>query len=347
MPGIIKPVLLKPGDKIALISPSWGGPFHFPGLLEKAKENLIEILGLVPVEFPTCRMDSRILYENPALRAEDINNAFADPDIKGMICSIGGNDSIRILQYLDTDLILKNPKMIMGFSDSTTFLSYLNSLGMVTFNGPSLMAGWAQMHQYPQWVKHTRALVMDNRARQIMPVFSEYSEGYADWADPSTHGEVKPKQPNPGVQWIQGEGIQQGRLWGGCIEVIDWLRGTPYWPDKDFFNERILFFETSEEKPSVSQVGYILRSLGTMGILNRIQGLLFGRPMAYDSQEKEELNDTILRILKGEFEVEPIPVVTGLDFGHSDPNLIMPLGISFQINCDKKQIQRIESCFKE
>jgi muramoyltetrapeptide carboxypeptidase LdcA involved in peptidoglycan recycling len=110
---MIKPKMLQKGSTIAVLSPSWGGPSLFPGIYEKALENLKEIFQFNIVEYPTARMDAESLYNHPELRAKDINDAFADDSIDTIFVSIGGNDSIRILEYLDIPSILKNPKIIM------------------------------------------------------------------------------------------------------------------------------------------------------------------------------------------------------------------------------------------
>jgi len=136
---LIKPKKIKPGSRIAIISPSNGLSFLFPDNYELGLKNLKEIFGFEIVEMPTARMSPDELYKNPKLRADDINRAFADCSIDGVITSIGGYESVRILKYLDIDIIKKNPKLIMGFSDATTFLSYLNYLGMITFYGLSMV----------------------------------------------------------------------------------------------------------------------------------------------------------------------------------------------------------------
>ena len=118
---MIKPKKIRPGSRIAIISPSNGLPFLFSGIYELGLKNLKEIFGFEIVEMPTARMSPDELYKNPKLRAEDVNHAFADNSIDGIITSIGGYESVRILKYLDIDVIKKNPKLIMGFSDATTF----------------------------------------------------------------------------------------------------------------------------------------------------------------------------------------------------------------------------------
>lgn len=94
----------------------------------------LENLGLTIKEFPSARKDASFLYNNPEFRANDINAAFADPEVKAIISSIGGDDSIRILPYLDKKTIVQNPKIVMGYSDTSTLLTYINQLGLVTFH---------------------------------------------------------------------------------------------------------------------------------------------------------------------------------------------------------------------
>jgi len=106
---LIKPKKIKPGSRIAIISPSNGLPFLFPDIYELGLKNLKEIFGFEIVEMPTARMSPDELYKNPKLRADDINQAFSDDSIDGIITSIGGYESIRILKYLDIDIIKKNP----------------------------------------------------------------------------------------------------------------------------------------------------------------------------------------------------------------------------------------------
>lgn len=137
---MLKPARLANGDTVAIVSPSWGGPSIFPHVYDKGLE-AIRDLGLRIKEFPSARADNDYLFQNPRARAKDINDAFADVEVNAIFASIGGDDSIRILPFLDPVTIKKNPKILMGYSDTTTLLTYINQMGLVTFNGPSVMAG--------------------------------------------------------------------------------------------------------------------------------------------------------------------------------------------------------------
>ncbi len=345
---MIKPKRIGPGSRIAIISPSSGVPYLFPDIYELGLRNLREVFGFEIIEMPTARMSPDELYKNPQLRAEDINECFKDNRIDGIITSIGGYESVRILPYLDTKAILDNPKFIMGFSDATTFLSYLSYLGMVTFYGPSVMAGLAQTKHLPEeFTEHVKAILFSDDFPYSYRPFPKWTNGYKDWGNKETLGECKEFYPNEkGWSFLQGRESVEGFLWGGNIEVLEFLKGTDYWPDKTFWNNKILVFETSEEKPSPDQVGYMLRNYGMQGILHKITGIIFGRAKDYTTAEKERLNEIILSIVREEFSIHNIPIVVDMDFGHTDPKAILPLGGRVQLNPKKNEITLLESPFK-
>lgn len=127
-----RPERLMPGDKVAIVSPSSGSAQAYPWVYEQGIRRIKEEFLLIPVEFPTALKNSDYLRKNPKKRAEDINGAFADPSIKAIIASTGGNDQARILPYLDAELIQANPKIFMGYSDCTNLHLFLSSLGIMS-----------------------------------------------------------------------------------------------------------------------------------------------------------------------------------------------------------------------
>lgn len=345
---MIKPKRIGSGSRIAIISPSSGVPFLFPDHYELGLRNLREELGFEIIEMPTARMSPEELYKNPELRAEDINQSFQDDRIDGIITSIGGYESVRILPYLDTKSILDHPKFIMGLSDATTFLAYLNTLGMVTFYGPSVMAGLAQMKHLPkEFSEHLKAILFADQYPYSYQPYPKWTNGYKDWNNKETLGECTEFYPNEkGWTYLQGSIITDGELWGGCIEVLEFLKSTEYWPDPDFWENKILIFETSEDKPSPEQVGYMLRNYGMQGIFQKIKGIIFGRPKEYSFEEKERLNHYLINIVREEFGVSHIPIIMDMDFGHTDPKSILPLGSKIRLNPLTKEITLLESPFK-
>ena len=339
---------LKPKSRIAIISPSNGLPFVFKEIYELGLKNLEKYFEFEIVEFPSSRMSPEELYNNPCLRAKDINDAFNDDSIDGIITSIGGYESVRILEFLDLEKILNHPKMIMGFSDATTFLTYLNTLGMVTFYGPSVMAGFAQLEHIDESYRESlkEFLLKLETPYKYMP-YKEYTHGYIDWSDKERTGECQEFIKNEGLDFFNKSGIVKGELWGACISVLEFLKGTKYFPKLDFFKGKILFFETSEEKPSPTRVGYMIRNYGTQGILNVINGIIFGRPKDYSDSEVKELRKIIEDIINIEFKIKNLSIVMNVDFGHTDPKWILPMGLEILLDSNNKEIVLLENPFSE
>jgi len=125
------------------------------------------------------------------------------------------------------------------------------------------------------------------------------------------------------------------------------MKSTDFWPDKDFWEGKILFFETSENKPSPEQVKWMLRNYGVQGVFEKISALLFGRPRDYSNEEKKELDENIVKVVKTEFKNKNLPIITNMDFGHTDPQWILPLGIKAEIDCNKKEFKLIEKIFED
>jgi muramoyltetrapeptide carboxypeptidase LdcA involved in peptidoglycan recycling len=148
-----------------------------------------------------------------------------------------------------------------------------------------------------------------------------------------------------GHRWLQKGPIAEGRLWGGCIEILAMINGTLAWPGKDFWNDRILIIETSEDKPSPEQVGFILRNFGVQGILGKLRGLLVAKPKDYSTEEMVALDKEVLRIVVGEFKCKDLSIVSNIDFGHTDPRHILPLGILTCIDPVDESISFTEPLF--
>ena len=131
---MIKPEKLHRGDKIAIVSLSWGG-LGDEGLIHKyhiAKERLEKDFGLEVITMPHALAGSAFVYEHPELRAKDLMDAFRDPSVKGIFSAIGGDDSVRILPYVDYEVIKTHPKVFMGYSDTTISHFIMNKAGVVS-----------------------------------------------------------------------------------------------------------------------------------------------------------------------------------------------------------------------
>lgn len=346
--SIIKVPKIKIGDIIAIISPSWGGPSIYPGVYENGIK-YIQSLGFKTKEYPSARADVKFLHDNPEVRAEDLNKAFADPNVKAIITTIGGNDCVRLLPYLDKEIAIKNPKFLMGYSDTTILTTFYNFNGIVTFNGPSVMAGFSQAENLgDQYKFHLKNFILGNLnfKNYIYPKFPFYTEGYPDWNILENIGKTKETKETDDYHWLQGKGSVEGQLFGGCMEVLEFIKGTSFWSPNDFWQKKILFLETSEDKPGINQVKYMLRNYGIQGVFNQISALIFGRARNYSFDEKRLLDEAIIDIVKNEFGNDKLTIVTNMDFGHTDPQIILPLGIKAKLDNSKKEFCLIESPFQ-
>ncbi|MBQ4863294.1 LD-carboxypeptidase [Pseudoalteromonas sp. MMG013] len=342
----IKPKSLTQGATLAIVSPSWGGPSIFPHIYQMGIKNLTA-MGFNIVEYPSAKAHNDHLFANPKMRADDINAAFANTDVDGIIATIGGSDSARLLQYLDLDTILANPKFFMGFSDITTITTYLNQHGLVTFNGPSIMAGFAQLHNHStDYQRYLAKQLLSAEQQYVLPTFSQYHHGYPDWHKMALTGQLNSPITNPGPTFVQGTGRVRGQLFGGCIEVLEMLKGTKYWPKPHFWHNKVLFLETSEDKPSIDYVRYWLRNYGVMGVFEQLSGLMIGRPRDYNADEQLALINTVQAVVKDEFNVCDLPIICNLDFGHTDPQLILPLGVTIELDCEGQYLSLVESAFQ-
>ncbi|MHB8710092.1 MAG: S66 peptidase family protein [Minisyncoccota bacterium] len=341
-----KPEKLKRGDTVAIVSPSWGGPSIFPHIYENGLKVLQE-WDLKIKEFPTARMDAAFTRVNPQIRAKDINDAFADAEVKAIFASIGGDDSVRILPFLDKKVIAENPKILMGYSDTLTLHIFSNLQGLITFYGPSIMAGFSQMDSLPESFKsHVREILFEPKENYEYQPYGTYCNGYPDWANKENLGKVNPMKSDDGWHWLQRNGKVQGELFGGCIEVLEMMKATDFWPPQDFWKGKIFFLETSEEKPSIHYIDHVLRNYGMLGVFDKISGFIFSRARDYSDEEKKELEEKIVSIVAKEFGKPNLPIVANFDVGHTDPQLVLPLGVKAEIDCENKKIKLAESWLK-
>ncbi len=326
-----------------VVTPSWGGPSFFPHVYEHGLA-VLQSWGLEVREGRSARAAPDVLARDPRARADDINEAFADPSVRAIVASIGGDDSIRLLPYLDARVIAADPKILMGFSDVTTMLTAVRGMGIVTFHGPSVMAGLSQLGDLPEAATtHVHDLLFTTGHEYIYPRFDGYVEGYLDWRDPANVGLAGPSQSDQGPRVLQGSGRVTGELFGGCLEVLDWLRGTSAWPVGDEWSRRLLFIETSEEKPTPEQVRRMLRSFGVLGVFDRVTGILVGRPRDHTRKERDALDEAIRTLVAEEFGRPDLPIVAGLPFGHTDPQWVLPLGVQAELDVDAGSLRLLES----
>ena len=340
----IKPARLEKNDRVAIVSPSRLSASVFPKLFKLGVENIRRFFELDPVVFPHATVSIEQGYLHPELRAQDLNSAFEDDGIKGIISTIGGDESVRILRYLDEKVIGNSPKFYCGFSDCTTLTAFLAGKRICSVYGGAVMAGFAQMSNFPrEFVSYWRKIMFEDSKGLTMKRFHAYSEGYPDWAKSGSAGSINELKKSYGWNWAVGESMT-GRIFAANIEVFDWLRGTAFFPQKQIFDDAILLFETSEEVPPPVAVERLIRNLGLVGILDRINGLAFGRFRGYSKSKRKDVMERVGRVLSTEFDCSDIPLMEGIDFGHTDPYFPIPVGVKARISND--QIELLESFAK-
>lgn len=331
----MKPPRLREGDTVGVISPSWGGGAAYPHRVERGVAYL-ESLGFRVKVAPHALNTVGYVSDTAEKRVADIHEMFGDPEVSAVISTIGGDHSCHLLPHLDFDLIRRNPKILMGYSDVTVLnVAIWARTGLVTFNGPALMV---ELAEYPEVFGYTerhmlKTLCSVEPAGEIGPS-GWWTEELLSWDEKEDLTRARTGQPSGGWTWLKG-GRAEGVLVGGCLESMQHLRGTPYWPD---FGGAILFLETSEEKPDPEKVDGILMDYENMGVFGESRGLLFGRPYGYTAEERVQLHEVILDHV-GRYE---FPVVADMDFGHTSPTFTLPVGCRAAIDAGRERFEIVE-----
>ncbi|MEU6915670.1 S66 family peptidase [Streptomyces olindensis] len=344
MTSLVYPPKPSPGDRIAVISASGGLPELLPLPYELGLERLREEYELEPVEYPATRR----MGSTPQERADDIHAAFADPDIKAVIASIGGDDQITVLPYLDRELIRANPKPFFGMSDNTNLLAFLRNSGIVAFHGGSVMGELGRpgaMH--PQTADSLRAALFTPGPYELRPA-ERWRDIDRDWADPATFDAEPETRPGTGWTWVNPGRVVEGRTWGGCLEIVGWLLMADREIARDLseYEGGVLLLETSEEMPSPAEVHRTLRNMGERGLLQRFPALLMGRPKTWffnrpntpeeAARYASEQREAVLRALR-DYAPDTM-IVFDVDFGHTDPQLVIPYGGTVRVDGPAQRI---------
>jgi muramoyltetrapeptide carboxypeptidase LdcA involved in peptidoglycan recycling len=330
-PDLAHPAKAQPGDRIAVICPSFGAPGAFPTIHEQAMRRLVEVTGLVPVEYPTTRQ----VGATPRARAADINAAFADPQIRAVLAVIGGDDQITVIPHLDPEPARADPKPFLGTSDNTHLHQWLWALGVASFYG-----GSSQVHLGPGpavddiHVRSLRAALLTGERLEITEPGESEDVGVG-WDDPkalSTYGEREATGP---WDWYGPSRTVTGNAWGGCVEVLSEVLMAGRFPfGPDAVEGGVLLLETSEELLPARNVGWVVRALGERGILEAVDAVLLARPPVSDFTRRpdasarvrlrEEQRDTVAAIVN-RYNPQAVMCV-GVPFGHTRPQWILPHG---------------------
>lgn len=341
---MIKPEKLNKGDKVAIVSLSNGmaGDELFRHRYEIGKKRIEEIFGLKVVEMKNTLKGSEYLYKHPEARAEDMMEAFNNEKIKAIFSNIGGEDTIRLLPYIDFDVIRNNPKIFMGYSDTTVnhFMCY--KAGLVSFYGPSVLGEFAEnvsMHDYTKkWIDK---VLFQSKTIGEIESSDKWTSEYLEWSEEKNNSIERKMKKNKGYEILQGEGRVRGKLIGGCMEVLEFIKGTELWPNLEEWENAVLFLETSEDKPEPEYIKRWLRNYVAQGIIDRINGIIIGKPK--DETYYEEYKEMYIKVIREESGRKDLPILYNMNFGHTSPMCIIPLGIEAEIDCDNRIFKILES----
>jgi muramoyltetrapeptide carboxypeptidase LdcA involved in peptidoglycan recycling len=228
-----------------------------------------------------------------------------------------------------------NPKPFFGYSDNTNLLNWLWNLGIVGYHGGSTMVHLARpggLHELT--MASLRSALFTNDTFDVAPV-ETFTDLHADWADLRTLETALPTTPEPGWQWHNATSNVAGRSWGGNLEILHWNLAAGRWIlPNDRYRGCVLFLETSEEMPPGEEVFRMLRNMGERGLLEKFSALIYAKPKAWDrerqttpSQRSQFREDHYAAVLRAMARYNPdAMVVLGPDFGHTDPQVIIPVG---------------------
>lgn len=313
----VAPARLRRGDTIGLVTPSAPAAGLYPRRFQRGVTQL-RSMGFTVRQSRHCTTVHGSVAASAAERAEDVNEFFADPSVKAIIATLGGGGAQQILPYLDWHTISANPKIFCGYSDTTILLQAVHKLaGFTTYYGPSLMTEFAEYPAIPDYSKNMFLRAVGSSEDIHITSLDKLLSKKIAWSSPEeAQRRRQPLRVSPGV--VVREGTATGPVTGGCIESLNALRGTSYWPDLD---GRILFLETANHK--FDHLGLVdsLEGYGKEGVWHRISGLIFGQK----KWSAVEL-DCLAGLLRHVTRDRRIPVAIGIPVGHVSPMATIPIG---------------------
>lgn len=265
--------------------------------------------------------------DGPKRRAEDLMELMLDDTIDGVLAVIGGYNSIELLPYLDYEQISRCPKPIIGFSDVTALLNVIHrKSGLTTFLGPNFSI-FCQ-HNLPSFTVESFQGMMAQEKSVELSASTEYADDL--WY-------LRNDAPR---QWKANTGLHcyrlrpfRGLLVGGNLETLLSLAGTDYFPDT---RGKVLLIEEANAKPE-ALIRRELVQLREMGVISNIEALICGRFWGWSQRQQAQFWEQMLSTVIRDY---PIPLLTNVDFGHTDPMLTLPIGGLMAFDGKRIQISR-------
>ncbi len=307
--NIIKPSRLKKGDLISVVSPA-SPPLDASKVHRGVR--YFESLGYRVTISKNVFNVNGYLAGSDDERAEDINQAFADKNVKAIICSRGGYGTPRILDKIDYEIIKRNPKIFVGYSDVTALqLAIFKKTGLVTFSGPMM------------------AVEFGGEFDKKLDPFTE--ERFFDLV--TSHKKIGNVKSNKDFKLsFRGKKKSQGRLLGGNLSLIASILGTEYIPD---FGESVLLIEEVSEEPY--SIDRMLTQLRLAGVLSNVSALALGQFTNCAPEEPNKPYRTLEEILREDLFSSGKASVLNIPYGHVPVKLTLPIGLLVSVDPIRKQ----------
>ncbi len=316
----IYPEKLKEGDEIRVIAPSRSLAMISKERRKIAKERF-DAMGLKLSFGENVEKEGEFKSSSIRARIEDIHNAFSDTNVKAIITVVGGYNSNQLLKYIDWELIKKNPKIFCGYSDITAICNAIFAkTGLVTYYGPHY-SSFGQKLYFDYTLECFKRCLFKNDLLEIEPS--------KNWSDDCWQKSQEDREliQNKGFLMIN-EGSAVGVALGGNLCTLNLLQGTEFFPSLE---KSILFIEDDDEV-GIETFDRDLQSLIHLPEFKKVKGIVIGR-FQKESKVKQNL---LFKSIKSKKELEKLPVLADVDFGHTDPKITFPIGGEVKINVGKE-----------
>ncbi|MGI9455928.1 MAG: S66 peptidase family protein [Aeoliella sp.] len=319
---ILFPAALQPDDIIMFVAPA--GPLNEKRV--RLATRRLEEMGFV------VRLPENLFRKNDYLagtdqeRADELMDAFADTEVDAVFPGTGGYGATRILDKLDYDLIRKNPKVLVGYSDITALhVAIHQETGLVTFHSPTPQFGLGSEENLAPFSARVfwRAIL----SREY-PAHGR--EGYLIRAESN--------EPEVAQSTTLVPGIAQGRLIGGNLSVVHAMMGTPY---EIVTDGKILFLEDVGEAPY--RVDRMLQTMQLAGKLDPLAGVVLGSFTRRKGEDTSSEEITIDQVLRSFFAQAKYPVLADFPAGHQRQNATLPMGALVELNADSGALRLMEN----
>lgn len=321
------PAKLKKGDEVRVIAPSRSMVILGEDCKKIATERL-EALGL-KVTFGKYVMeaDSDYLCTSVEHRVEDLNEAFKDKNVKAILTVIGGFNSNQMLDYIDYEAIKENPKIFCGFSDITTLSNSIYAkTGLVTYSGPHY-SSFGMLKGFEYTLEYFKKMFFEDKEIEI--------KSSKEWSDDAWFIDQENREfiKNDGM-FVINEGEAEGEIVGGNLCTLNLLQGTEYMPN---IENKILFLEDDDMAGKIYLMEFDrnLQSLIHMPEFKTVKALVLGRSQKATDMTKEKW----IKLIKNKPELANIPVIAGVDFGHSTPIITFPIGGNARLKAKDNNIE--------